>query len=148
MPAPRTLRPRMRLTSQAGGLPAMLRRYWILRDVSARTSLRPRPTMRSPRGAMTRSAKGRSTSALSTLGAESSAWIAATERATPRRSDVITPITDSAMTMERHRRPAPTSITVSVISHLHLGELGHRERSDAEQHRGHTEQDQARERVE
>ena len=58
----------MRLTSQAGGLPAMLRRYWIFWAVSARTSLRPSPTSRSPSGAMTRSAKGRSISSLSTLG--------------------------------------------------------------------------------
>lgn len=39
---------------------------------------------------MTRSLNGRSISSLSTVGAASSAWIAATERATPWRSLVAT----------------------------------------------------------
>src|SRR5690242_3775070 len=122
----------MRLTSQAGGLPAMFKRYCSFWAVSALTRRRPRLTRRSPSGPRTRSANGCSISDLSEAGALSSAWIAATDRATPRRSWLTTPMT------ERLRVSAANIITApsmsSDISDLDLRELEHEEPSDGEQH--------------
>src|SRR3954471_13827674 len=127
--APVTLPERTRSTVQPGGLPARSSLRRIRSAVSAPEIRRPRPTARSCRGARTRSAKGLSSSLLSSFGALVIASRTARERVTPDSVWVF--IAEPTSRIATITRPMPSTKS-RTISDLHLDQPAHPEDADGE----------------